>query len=102
MPDRPKPPFKRNQYGFSIGGPVWIPRVFNGKNRVFFFGDYEGTRIRQSNTATNTIPTLRMRTGDFSELLTLRRPSVAITDPQNGNNPFPGKYHPGEPDRRGG
>ena len=93
-PDRPKPPFKRNQYGFSVGGPVLIPKVFNGRNKVFFFGDYEGTKIRQSNTATSTIPTLRMRTGDFSELLTLRKPALAITDPQNGNNPFPGNIIP--------
>jgi hypothetical protein len=91
-PDRPKPPFKRNQYGFAVGGPVWIPKIFNGKNKVFFFTDYEGTKIRQSNTATSTLPTLLMRNGDFSELLT-RKPAVAILDPQTGN-PFPGNLIP--------
>lgn len=90
-PDRPKPPFKRNQYGFSAGGPVVIPKLFNGKNRVFLFGDYEGTRIRVSNTTTSTIPTLRMRTGDFSELLTQRK--LAIVDPTT-NNPFSGNMIP--------
>jgi hypothetical protein len=86
-PDRPKPPFKRNQYGFSVGGPVWIPKVFNGKNKVFFFGDYEGTKIRQSSTTSSTLPTLRMRSGDFSELLTVRKPALALKDPQNNNTP---------------
>ena len=94
-PDRPKPPFKRNQYGFSVGGPLYIPKVFNGKNRVFFFGDYEGTRIRQSATNTSTLPTLRMRTGDFGELLTLRSPAVTILDPAS-NNPFPGNVIPAD------
>src|SRR5437764_13954003 len=92
-PDRPKPPFKRNQYGFAVGGPVWIPKILNGRNKVFFFTDYEGTKIGQSNTATSTIPTLLMRTGDFRELLTLRKPPVAIADRITGN-PFPGNIIP--------
>ncbi|MGC4048818.1 MAG: hypothetical protein QM757_04765 [Paludibaculum sp.] len=63
-----KPPFKRNQYGFSFGAPVVIPKLFNGRNRTFIFGDYEGTRVRETSTVVSTIPTLRMRTGDFGEL----------------------------------
>ena len=94
LPDRPKPPFKRNQYGFAVGGPVYIPRVFNGKNRAFFFADYEGTAIRQSSTTTSTLPTPRMRNGDFGELLTRRTPPVTIIDPLNGNSPFPGNVIP--------
>jgi hypothetical protein len=81
-PPGPKAPFKRNQYGFSIGGPVYIPKVFNGRNRVFFFADYEGTKIRESSNNTSTIPTQAMRMGDFSELLTQRK--LAITDPKTG------------------
>jgi hypothetical protein len=85
-PDRPKPPFKRNQYGFSIGGPLLIPKLIDGRNRFFWFGDYEGTRIRESSTTNSTIPTLRMRNGDFGELFTqLNR---TIRDPQR-NQPFP-------------
>ena len=42
----PIPPFKQNQFGFSVGGPVVIPKVYNGRNRTFFFLDYQGTRIR--------------------------------------------------------
>ena len=77
-PDASKPPFKRNQYGLSFGGPVVIPRVYNGRNRTFFFGDFERTRIRETGTIANTLPTLKMRTGDFSEL------SKRVLDPTNG------------------
>ncbi len=90
-PPGPKPPFKRNQYGFAVGGPVFLPKLFNGKNRVFFFTDYEGTKIRVTSTDKRTIPTLGMRTGDFSDLLTQR--NFAIVDPKTGN-PFDGNLIP--------
>lgn len=70
LPSEPRPPFKRNQFGFSLGGPV-------KKNRTFFFGDYEWMKIRESRTVNNTIPTARMVRGDFAELL----PSARIYDP---------------------
>jgi hypothetical protein len=66
--DQRKPPFKRSQFGFALGGPVI-------RNKTFFFGDYEGTRLRQSRTVNSTIPTTAMRTGNFSNL------SAAIYDP---------------------
>ena len=87
----PNPPFKRNQYGFSIGGPVVVPKMINGRNKLFFFGDYEGTKIRQTANTVNTIPTLAMRRGDFSELQAQRK--VTIIDPSNGN-PFPNNAIP--------
>ena len=43
----PKSEFRRNQFGGTVGGPVTIPHLYNGKDRTFFFGDYQGTRIRQ-------------------------------------------------------
>jgi hypothetical protein len=86
--DRPKPKFKRNQYGFSVGGPVYLPKLFDGRNKVFFFGDYEGTKIRESSTTASTLPTMRMRTGDFGELL----PQKAILD--STGQPFPGNVIP--------
>jgi len=70
LPTEPRPPFKRNQYGFSLGGPV-------KKNQTFFFGDYEWMKIRESRTVNNTIPTTAMVRGDFSELL----PGTRVYDP---------------------
>src|SRR6266581_688714 len=60
------PSFRYNQFGFSTGGPVLVPRVYNGKNRTFFFADYEGFRRSSLNTIVATIPTAAMRTGNFS------------------------------------
>jgi hypothetical protein len=91
-PNQPKPPFKRNQYGFSLGGPVFIPKVLDGRNRFFVFGDYEATRIRESTTTTSTIATVGMRSGDFSDLLAQR--NKAIIDPTT-NSPFPSNIIPG-------
>ncbi len=90
-PTKPKPPFKRNQYGLAFGGPVWIPKVFNGRNRVFFFGDFEQTKVRESSTTSSNIPTALMRNGDFSELLSISKKS--ITDPST-KQPFPGNLIP--------
>jgi len=45
----PKNPFKWNQYGFTLGGPVWIPKIYNGRNRLFFMANYKGFKVRQSN-----------------------------------------------------
>ena len=56
-----KPTLLQNQYGVSIGGPV-------KSNRTFFFGDYEGMRLDQGITNVITVPTAKMRNGDFSEL----------------------------------
>ncbi len=92
-PPGSKPPFKRNQYGFSVGGPVYVPKVLNGRNHLFFFADYEGTKIRQSSTNVSTLPTAGMRGGDFGELLAQRK--VAIKDPLT-NNPFPDNIIPAQ------
>jgi hypothetical protein len=91
-PDKPKPPFKRNQYGLSLGGPVWIPKVFDGRSKLFFFGDFEAGVVRESTTTTSTIPTTKMRTGDFSDLLAVNR---RITDPLS-RQPFPNNVIPAD------
>lgn len=90
-PTKAKPPFKRNQYGLSLGGPVFIPKLFDGRNRVFFFGDFETGKVRESSTTTSTIPSLRMRSGDFGELLTAS--NKKITDPST-KQPFPNNLIP--------
>ena len=73
-----KNPFKQNQYGGTFSGPVWIPKIFNGHNRLFFMGNYESYRLRQSNQSTYTLPTAANRTGDFSNLLAQ---GITIYDP---------------------
>ena len=60
------PPFRYNQFGGSLGGPVYIPKVYNGKNRTFFFVDYEGFRRNSLNTLVASVPTAAMRAGNFS------------------------------------
>jgi len=62
----PKPPFKRNQFGAVLGGPVVIPKLINGRNKLFFFFNYEGLRQTQAQTITSTVPLDPDRTGDFS------------------------------------
>lgn len=63
------PPYEQYQFGGTFGGPVYIPRVYNGKNRTFFFVDYEGLRIHQADTQTLLLPSLAEQGGDFSGLL---------------------------------
>jgi hypothetical protein len=65
----PIPPFHLNEFGANIGGPVAIPHLFNGKDKLFFFADYEGKRVSQAQTYISTVPTAAFRTGDFSALL---------------------------------
>lgn len=62
----PSPAFRFNQFGFSLGGPVFLPSVYSGKNRTFFFADYEGFRRTSLRTLTATVPTVAMRGGDFT------------------------------------
>src|SRR5262249_22322671 len=52
----PNPPFRRNQFGGVLGGPIQIPGVINGKNKLFFFFNYEGLRQKQAQTVTSTVP----------------------------------------------
>jgi hypothetical protein len=67
----PIPPFKQNQFGGRLGGPIF-------HNKTFFFMDYQGTRISQSQTVISTVPTLIERGGNFSDLFT------GTTDPTTG------------------
>src|SRR6201996_5989954 len=58
-----------NQYGLTVGGPIWIPKIFNGKDKLFFFFAYEGLKDSQPVVTTTTVPTAAERTGDFSQTL---------------------------------
>jgi hypothetical protein len=112
----------QNDYGFTVGGPVWIPKVYNGRNKTFFFFSFEEFLQNLLNTTTqSTVPTQAYRNGDFSSLITTENrlvstaagpyvdplgrniPSGTIFDPgttstaPNGQlvrNPFPGNIIP--------
>ena len=77
-PLKPIPPFRLNQFGFALGGPVVIPKLFNGRDKLFFFADYEGRRVYQAQTFTSTVPIAPFRCGDFSSLL----PTTVLCDPR--------------------
>ena len=88
------PPLKMNQYGGALGGPVVLPPLYRGRDKTFFFVDYQGTSRIQGTTYINTVPTAAERTGDFSQLLnskgapiTLFNPFTTRPDPSK-----PGKY----------
>jgi hypothetical protein len=66
-----KTDFKQNQWGTSVGGPLWVPKVFDGRNKVFWFFNYEGHKNSEPLPTYTTVPTVKERTGDFSELLAL-------------------------------
>jgi hypothetical protein len=72
-PTKPVPQYQQNQFGVTFGGPIDIPGFYNGKNRTFFFVDYEGFRVRQAQTQTGFVPPAAWRTGDFSSLIDLCR-----------------------------
>jgi hypothetical protein len=108
-----RPIYRYNQYGTSAGGPLWIPKVFHGKNKVFWFFAWEG--LRDSDPATSpretsnpvnfaTVPTAAERQGDLSALLKANVPGTdyAIYDPATGvvsgsrvqRTPFPNNVIP--------
>jgi hypothetical protein len=65
---------KRNQFGGDIGGPLSIPHLYNGKDKTFFFVDYEAQRLRSGLVESGTVPTNAQRTGDFRGLKTIYDP----------------------------
>jgi len=70
------PRLNQNQFGLAGGGPVIIPHVYNGKNKTFFFGSYEGTRIIQSKIYNSYTVSPAMLQGDFSGLPTIKDPTT--------------------------
>ena len=74
-----QPVTSQNEYGGTVGGPVLIPKLLNGRNKVFFFFAYEGFKDSNPHTTTTTVPTAAERQGDFSALLSLNRPGADYT-----------------------
>ncbi|MGH9449738.1 MAG: TonB-dependent receptor domain-containing protein [Terriglobia bacterium] len=88
-------PYHFNQFNAELGGPVFIPRVYDGRNKTFFMFDYQGLRFNQTPTNTYTVMTPLMREGNFTELL----PKTTLTDIYNpscvsGNIIAPGCISP--------
>ena len=92
-----KNPFKQNQYGYYLGGPVWIPKLFNGRNKLFFMSNWEGYKSRLQNTGNFTVLPDAWRNGDFSQLKTvLMDPKTRVLG-SNGQwtaTPFQGNIIP--------
>jgi len=83
---------RKNDYGFTVGGPVWLPKIYDGRNKTFFFVSLERFGNDQVSTASySTVPTTAYRNGDFSGALTDR----TLTDPNSGLQfPENGIYDP--------
>jgi hypothetical protein len=101
---KPRPDYWFNRWGGSLGGPVYIPKVYNGKNRTFFMWGYEGIHDARPryDSATTSVPTPEMKNGDFSALLKVGT-SYQIFDPSTRRaaaggryqeDPFPGNIVP--------
>lgn len=92
-----KVPFRQNQYGVAIGGPVVIPKIYNGRDKTFWFASWEGFRLRRGGTAITTFPVAAQRNGDFSQQTrTIYNPFTGRTDAAGNivRDPFPGNRIP--------
>ncbi len=73
-----------NQYGVTAGGPVYLPKIYDGRNKLFWFFAYEAMKDGQPNPVFTTVPTAAERTGDFSKLLAVDGASAQLYDPYTG------------------
>lgn len=98
-----RPDFYYHRWGASAGGPVVLPKLYNGKNRTFFMWGYEGIKeARPRNNGTPTVPTEAMKGGDFSQLLALNSnyqiynpfSRRAVAGGRFQQDPFPGNRIP--------
>ena len=96
------PVYQDNRYGFWAAGPVVIPRLYDGRNKTFWFYNWEANTFGIPQSYTNTVPTEKMRRGDLSELLAIS-PNYQIYDPLTTTaiaggrfqrQPFPGNIIP--------
>ena len=98
------PALHYNQYGLTVGGPVLIPKVYNGRDKLFWFFGWEGLKDSQPNPTILTVPTAAERTGNFAGLPTLYNPYSAVQNasgtitrtaiPGNNLNNVPGGLNP--------
>jgi hypothetical protein len=96
---------RRNDYGFSLSGPVLLPRIYDGRNKTFFFFNWEQNNDHGVSTPTANVPTARQMSGDFSQTMTSSGALIRIFDPlttvadpstasRYGRSQFPGNVIP--------
>jgi hypothetical protein len=93
------PEFVHNEFGGAVGGPVYLPHIYNGKDKTFWFFSYEGERLAQSVFDSETVPTPAMWNGDFNNLFVPSGQEYAIYNPYTTNaqglrQQFPGNIIP--------
>jgi hypothetical protein len=90
----PRNAFRRNEYGVAAGGPIYIPRAYDGRNRSFFFANWEKIPQRSPDNILVTVPTLAERAGDFSRTTTTAGALIRIYDPDTttANPASPGQF----------
>ncbi len=74
-------PFHQNQYGFNVGGPVYLGHLYDGRAKTFFFVAWEGFRQRIGQTFVENVPTLAERQGDFTDYRDKKGNLIPIYDP---------------------
>ncbi len=91
----PRPLYRYNFYGWDFGGPVYIPHLVHGKDKLFFFvsNEYYSQLVPQASSMNILVPTALERTGDFSKSVDGSGKAITITDPTTGKA-FPGNLIP--------
>ena len=97
-----RPLVHRNQFGFNLGGPLWLPGLYRQRNRTFIFGAFEGLRQQTPITSILTVPSLAQRQGDFSQTFNANGSQAVLYNPFSARtqgtslvrDPFPGNRIP--------
>jgi outer membrane receptor protein involved in Fe transport len=95
----PRTPFRANEFGGAVGGPVWLGKLYNGKNKTFFFGSYQGYRFSQTSNTPEKVPTAAELAGDESSWPTqIYNPYTTVANSANPGTytrqPYPGNQIP--------
>src|SRR5271170_4258015 len=98
-PGTPRTPYHENEFGASVGGPVWLGKLYNGKNKTFFFGAYQGFRFSQTSNSPEKVPTAAQPARNESSWPTqIHNPFSTVPDPahpgQYIRQPYPGNKIP--------
>jgi len=98
-PGTPRTHFTQNEFGGVVGGPVWLGKLYNGRNKTFFFGAYQGFRYSKTSNSPEKVPTAAELAGDESSWPTqIYNPFSTVPDPANPGQyirqPFPGNQIP--------